>query len=144
MIEAGAPSAPSMEYLESLSNEELDRIEDEVLLANEINSNWRIRASSGRFVTFIFGAIIWGLLSGLGLFFLNKMKQKDLAGLLSMGWIFIALFLAVVISHIIWQSLGIRLRQIIRLGLHYWPVSISLIGYILVFFGVGKNLNSIH
>ena len=114
----------SARRLEDLSDAELERLEDRLLVERELDWTMRSGATAGRVVV---------LVVFLALFFiLNGVAGKLLAGVELGIALFVAAYMlllagAVVGAWLIWKAIGRHGRRVLRLGLHYWPVTLYVI-----------------
>jgi hypothetical protein len=110
--------------LEDLSDVELERLEDRLLVERELDWTMRSGATAGRIVVLVLFVALF--------FILNGAAGKLLAGVELGIALFVAAYMlllagAVVGAWLIWKSVGRHGRRILRLGLHYWPVTLYVI-----------------
>ncbi len=119
-----SPEGPLPEkVLREMSDEELFFYEDSLLLKNELSTEFRIRASGGRFVVFVLSAVFFAA-SMAALAVLAKSIPEQQRPLFTFPGFFLALGLGVVLGHMVWKHIGAHPRFWIRSALHYWPVTL--------------------
>lgn len=117
--------------LQRMSYRELVELEDALLLKNEVQQVIRIRFTAGRFVLFLLGATMWGVLVALTAVATRGLPD-DLRGMVSFVAVFVTLGLSVYLSQRVWQAIGTGPRMFFRYALHYWPVLLVVVGTIVV------------
>ena len=114
----------SDQRLEDLSDAELERLEDRLLVERELDWTMRSGATAGRIVVLALIAALFFILEGAA--------RKLPAGIELGIALFVAAYMlllggAVVGAWLIWKSIGRHGRRLLRLGLHYWPVTLYVI-----------------
>ncbi|HEY9826695.1 MAG TPA: hypothetical protein V6D19_14720 [Stenomitos sp.] len=121
-------SKPSLD-LNQFSNYELLVLEDKLLLQNELASEPFALFSHGRRVITFLGFFCFLLyLLALNPIFDTLSKQGNpLAIFLYVG----CLCAGILSAQAFWERMGCYPRVMIRTALHYWPVTLTLIGYLV-------------
>jgi hypothetical protein len=122
--------------LESLSDLELLILEDKLLLENELLPSDRPWPAVGAFFTvsrlviYFLATLLFSvsLLLLTPVFTVLGLQNNPLAIFLYVGCLVGCTFVAIAI----WERIGLYPRYFVRTALHYWPVTFSILVYILV------------
>lgn len=122
-----SPEGPLPEKaLREMSDDELFFYEDGLLLKNELSTEFRIRASGGRFVVFVLSALFFAVYMMAMAIFAKSIPEQQ-RPLFTFPGFFLALGLGVVTGHMVWKHIGAHTRFWVRSALHYWPVTLYLV-----------------
>lgn len=110
--------------LEELDDEELARLEDRLLMEREIDWTFRSGASAGRIVIVILFVALFLILKAAATRLLGGM---DLGVVLFIASYLLLLGVAIVGAWAIWRSIGRPGRRVLRLALHYWPLTLYIL-----------------
>lgn len=128
------PEGPlSEDELRQMSAEELFYYEDDLLLKNELSTQYRIRATGGRFVVFVMSALFFALFMGIMAALSTKIPEQQ-RPLFTFPGFFLAFGLGLFVGHRLWKIFGPHARFWIRSALHYWPVTLYVFGMIVYLF----------
>ena len=111
------------EDLTQFSDTELAELEDELLLAEELDLSSRARFTSGRLVVYALSAI--GIVVMLALF--SRLPTEKL-GPLNIPLYLLALGLGAAGAHLAWARAGQRVREGVRWALGHWPLVLYALG----------------
>ncbi|MBK7893014.1 MAG: hypothetical protein IPJ84_19815 [Bdellovibrionales bacterium] len=129
-----SPEGPLPEkVLREMSDDELFFYEDSLLLKNELSTEFRIRASGGRFVVFVLSALFFAAYMAAMAVFAKSIPEQQRA-LFTFPGFFLALGLGVVTGHMLWKHIGAHARFWIRSALHYWPVTLYVVAMTALLF----------
>lgn len=117
------------EALRQLSRAELFEIEDQLLVGTELDTRYRSRFSAGRIATVVLAIAYWGLL----MMAISGWSGWRTLGPLTIIPFFVTFGIALWLSNWSWRRIGMRARFIVRFGLHYWPLTIYLGAYAVIF-----------
>lgn len=113
------------EDLLQLSDAELAELEDELLLAEELDLSSRARFSAGRLVVYALSAVCIVLL--LALF--SRLPFEKL-GPLGIPLYLLPLGLGAAGAHLAWSRAGRTVRERVRWGLAHWPLVLYAVGVV--------------
>ncbi len=103
--------------LDTMSDDELATLEDQLLLDNELDLSKNARFTAGRAVVWVMTII--SVVIALAL--LSRLPTRNL-GPLNIPLYLIALGVGAAAAHWLWGAAGRHLRGAVRLLLNYWPI----------------------
>ena len=113
------------EDLTQFSDTELAELEDELLLAEELDLSSRARFTAGRLVVYALSAV--GIVLMLALF--SRLPTERL-GPLSIPIYLLAFGLGAAGAHLAWARAGRRVREGVRWALGHWPLLLYAVGVV--------------
>lgn len=128
------PDRPLPEQaLREMSDDELFYYEDSLLLKNELSTEFRVRASGGRLVVFIFSVLFFAIYMAVMAIFAKNIPEQQ-RPLFTFPGFFLAFGLGIFTGHMLWKHIGANARFWIRSALHYWPVTLYAVAMIAFLF----------
>lgn len=113
------------EDLTQFSDTELAELEDELLLAEELDLSSRARFTAGRLVVYALSAV--GIVLMLALF--SRLPTERLVPL-SIPIYLLAFGLGAAGAHLAWARAGRRVREGVRWALGHWPLLLYAVGVV--------------
>ncbi|MBW4552417.1 MAG: hypothetical protein KME35_15105 [Aphanocapsa sp. GSE-SYN-MK-11-07L] len=121
--------------LDRLSDQALLQLEDELLLRNELATSARSFFSPGRLVIFFLGVLLfllWLLLLN-SIFAALGRQNNPLSIFVYVGCLAGGVFAA----EWLWRRIGVYSRYLIRIALHYWPVTFQILISLVILLNLG-------